>query len=41
MFQGVKHVKLRGRLCILLGPLTNIIPLVTIIPSEHSESQYH
>jgi Ca2+-dependent lipid-binding protein len=26
--QGVKHVKLRGRLSILLGPLTNIIPLI-------------
>jgi Ca2+-dependent lipid-binding protein len=25
---GVKHVKLRGRLSILLGPLTNIIPLI-------------
>lgn len=26
--QGVKHVKLRGRLSILLGPLTNVIPLI-------------
>ena len=25
---GVKHVKLRGRLSVLLGPLTNIIPLI-------------
>jgi len=25
---GVKHVKLRGRLSILLGPLTNVIPLI-------------
>jgi Ca2+-dependent lipid-binding protein len=27
-YQGVKHVKLRGRLSVLLGPLTNIIPLI-------------
>ena len=27
--QGVKHVGLHGRLSILLGPLTNIIPLVS------------
>lgn len=26
--QGVRHVKLRGRLSVLLGPLTNIIPLI-------------
>ena len=26
--QGVKHVKLRGRLSVLLGPLTNITPLI-------------
>lgn len=25
---GIEHLKLRGRLSVLLGPLTNIIPLV-------------
>lgn len=25
---GIEHVKLRGRLSIMLGPLTNVIPLV-------------
>lgn len=37
--QGVEHIKLRGRLSILLCPLTNILPLVRpplspLIPTE-------
>ena len=30
--QGVEHVKLRGRLSVLLCPVTDVFPLVSLTP---------